>query len=184
MEVNMGGGGGGNTTTTTSGVPEFAKPYLKEVLGDVTQRYRDETSGGTPVVAGLAPEQEAALARQQGLSDAAFYGTGIYDDQAAVQRQLQNLQGANLAGQANTGTLGSARSDRAMQSALADQAYQFQQGKKADVERSTQALQHVGDTRQQQRQLELDAPHTSAQRYFGYLGSTGQESTANQGGGK
>ena len=181
----MGGGGGGNTTTTTSGVPEFAKPYLQEVLGDVTKNYREEAAGGHQnVVAGLSPEQKQAMAAQTAAASNAIAGTGAYDNQAAVQHQLANLAGMDLAGQANTGTLGSARANRARQSALADQALNMQNQRKQDISAGVQALSNVGDKRQQQRQLELDAPHTSAQRYFGYLGSTGQESKASQGGGK
>ena len=184
MEVNMGGGGGGNTTTTTSGVPEFAKPYLKEVLGDVTDRYRKETSGQVDTVAGLNYDQEKAMDAQRRASIDAIKGQGDYDNTQAVQNHLANIAGMNLAGTANTGTLGSARADRARQAALADQALNFQNQRKQDIAAGVQALSGVGDKQQQQSQLELDAPHTSAQRYFGYLGSTGQENTAKQGGGK
>ena len=40
------GGGGGNSQTTTSGIdPEF-KPYLKEVLSDVTGKYKESVAAG------------------------------------------------------------------------------------------------------------------------------------------
>ncbi len=87
-------------------------------------------------------------------------------------------------GQASAaGSLGSARSQRAMQSALADKALEYQQRRQAEAAGGIEALGQAGSTLQEYEQQRLDAPHTSAQRYFGYLGSAPQ-STVTSGGGK
>jgi hypothetical protein len=44
-------------------------------------------------------------------------------------------------------------------------------------------LGEVGSAKQAYNQQRLDAPHTSASRYFGYLGNAPQQQTATQSGG-
>lgn len=173
------GGGGGSSQTTTSGIdPRFA-PYLEEVLSDVTGQYRTrraEDFEGT--VAADTAEQTEALRTAQGLGRDLSQGLS----QAQVQRDLSNLQGQQLAqGQRN---LGSARADRARQSALADRSLQLQQASDVRRGQGAQVLQAVGQDRQAKAQARLDAPHTQAQRYFGYLGSAPQQQTTSGGGGK
>ena len=96
-----------------------------------------------------------------------------------IERDLRNLQGQQLAG--GQGTLGSARADRARQSALADRSLQLQQASDQRRGQGLQALAGVAEEKQALKQSVLDAPHTEAQRYFGYLGS-GQETTTQSGG--
>lgn len=160
------GGGGGNTTTTTSGVPEWLRPQVQSAFSQAQQAHQQ---GDLSRVAPLDQRHE------QLLLDTAF-GGGL---QAANQRQLTNLAGQQLAGQAQSGTLGSARGDRAREAALAD----------AGAKLAHQDLQTRDAAAQQlygQRQKEADRTHQGLQRLFGYYGSgaAGQQSEASGGGGK
>ena len=188
----MGGGGGSKTSTTTSGIaPEFI-PYYEKALGIATNRLegqfdeqgnlRDPNAEG--IVANLADQQYRGLGAQETLANQALTGTGMYNDQAAVQRMLQNAQGAQEYGR--QGALGSSRGDRAQQAALADMGYQFQEGRQRKAEGGAQSLQDVGGTLQEQKQRVLDAPYTELQRYSNVaFGNAPQTSTTNQtGGGK
>ena len=180
----MSSGGGGNSQTTSSGIdPEF-KPYLKEVLSDVTGKYREAVQHddldaiADRTVAGDTPDQTAALDAARGLGR--DLSRGLSAEQ--IQRDLANARGQGLAGQ--QGVLGSARAGRARESALADRAIQLQQASDQRRGQGAQALATVGQERQQRAQSRLDAPHTQAQRYFGYLGSAPQQQTTTGGGGK
>ena len=183
--------GGGGTTTSTSGIAEEFKPELKRALGIATSRLEgqfdeagnliDPTASG--IVADLAGQQREGLGAQQTLARQALTGTGMYDDRAATQRMLQNLQGSQTA--QSLGSLGSARMDRAQQAALADMAYNMQQGRQAKAEAGAQSLQDVGGTLQEQQQRILDAPYTELQRYSNILqGVAPKETTSTGGGGK
>jgi hypothetical protein len=191
-ENNMGGGGGSKTSTTTSGIaPEFI-PYYEKALGIATNRLggqfdeagnlRDPSAAG--IVAGLSDQQKAGLSGQQALAQQAMSGTGIYNDEANVQRMLQNASGAQ--DYAMQGALGSARGDRAKQAALADMGYQFQEGRQRKAEGGAQSMQDVGGVLQEQKQRVLDAPYTELQRYSNVaFGNAPQQSTTTQtGGGK
>ena len=177
-------GGGGSTTTQSSGIdPEF-KPYLKDVLSDVTSRYKADVAGGpNAIVAALDPRQTAALQAQTTASQQAISGTGAFDTQAEAERMLKNVQGQMMQGQ--QGSLGSARAQRATQAAMADKALDLARERQQTLMGGIQSLGEAGTTLQQYEQQRLDAPHTSAQRYFGYLGSAPQQSTqTTSGGGK
>jgi len=179
----MGSGGGGAQTTTTGIDPEF-KPYLTKVLSDVTERYgREVGQGPNAVVAKLDPRQQRAIDMQTRLAEQAMSGTGLYDTQAAQERQLKNLMGSSLGQSAYGGSLGSARAQKSMQSALADKALEYQQRRQQEAASGIETLGAAGSTLQQYEQQRLDAPHTSASRYFGYLGSAPQQ-TSTSGGGK
>lgn len=161
----MGGGGGGNTTTTTSGVPDWLRPDVQKAFGEATRAY---DAGALSAVAPHSRGQQDLLLQ-----------TAAQGIQPAQQRMLTNLAGQQLAGQANTGTLGSARGDRAREAALADSAAKFA---KEDLQVRDAAAQQL----QGQAQKEADATHQGLQRLFGYYGSgaAGQKSEATQGGGK
>ena len=176
--------GGGKTTTTTSGIdPEF-KPYLTKVLADVTGKYEaDIAKGPDAVVADMTPEQIQALAAQKTTAEEAIQGTGAYDTSAARRRDLENLMGSASGMAAAGGGLGSARGEKAMLGAVADRSLQLQQQRQADIEKGITGLGEVGTTKQQYEQQRLDAPHTVAQRYFGYLGNAPQQQTSTQSGG-
>ena len=171
--------GGGNSQTTTSGIdPEF-KPFLREVLQDVTARYKsDIAEGPDQVVAGETREQQEALGAGQALGRDLSQGLS----QASIERDLRNVEGRELT--RNQGSLGSVRADRARQGALADRAIQIQQASDQRRGQGAQALAGVAADRQARAQARLDAPHTAAERYFGYLGSAPQQQTTSGGGGK
>ena len=195
-----GGGGGGQTTTTTSGIDEEFKPYLERVLSDVTDRYDKEVKEGPDaVVAKMTPEQIKALEKQKALAgtqekeaQAMIDGTGAYDMSAARDRDLQNLMGTGAGAASVSGGLGSARFEKAMGGALADRSLQLQEMEQRRRQQgisglgdAASTLGKVGTTKQKYDQERLDAPHTSAQRYFGYLSGAPQKSEqTSSGGGK
>ena len=160
------GGGRSNTVTQTSGVPDWLKPDVQRAFGAATQAHQ---RGDLERVAELDPRHE------QQLLETAF-GGGL---QAANQRQLQNLAGQQLAGQAQSGTLGSARGDRARQSALADAGAKFAA---QDLQVRDQAAKQL----LAQEQAKQDAAHQGLQRLFGYYGSgaAGTQQQQSGGGGK
>ena len=179
----MSSGGGGQTQTTSGGIdPEF-KPYLREVLQDVTGRYREDVTGSDDLttadrtVAAETAEQQEALGAAQTLGRDLSRGY----DPAAIQRDLANARGQQLAG--GQGSLGSARADRAREGALADRSLQLQQASDQRRAQGAQALAGVAGDRQARAQARLDAPHTQASRYFGYLGNAPQQQTATTSGG-
>ena len=92
--------------------------------------------------------------------------------------------GSSLGQAAYGGQLGSARAQKAMQGALADRSLAYQQRRQQEAAAGAEALGEAGSTLQQYEQQRLDAPHTSAQRYFGYLGSAPQQTKTSGGGGK
>ena len=181
-----GGGGGGQTTTTTSGIDEEFKPYLERVLSDVTKRYEDEVEKGPDaIVAKMTPEQKEALAKQKAEAQDMIEGTGAYDTSAARQRDLQNLMGTGAGAASVSGGLGSARFEKAMGGALADRSLQMQEMEQRRRLEGISGLGKVGTAKQKYEQERLDAPHTSAQRYFGYLsGAPQQQTQTSSGGGK
>ena len=176
--------GGSKTTTTTSGIdPEF-KPYLERVLSDVTDRYDKEIAGGADsIVAKMTPEQEQALAKQKQQAEDAISGTGMYDTSAGRRRDIENLMGSSVGQSAAAGGLGSARSERAMMGAVADRSLALDQERQRVAEMGVKNLGEVGSAKQAYEQQRLDAPHTAASRYFGYLGNAPQQQTATQSGG-
>ena len=177
-------GGGAKTTTTTGGIdPEF-KPYLKRVISDVTDRYDKEISGGADaIVAKMTPEQEQALAAQKQQAEDAMAGTGMYDTTAGRRRDIENLMGSSAGQAASASGLGSARGEKAMLGAVADRSLAFDQERQRVAEMGVKNLGEVGSAKQAYNQQRLDAPHTSASRYFGYLGNAPQQQTSTQSGG-
>jgi len=179
-----GGGGAPQTQTTTSGIdPEF-KPYLERALSDVTDRYEsDVAKGPDAIVAAMTPEQKESLKAQEGVARNKMAGTGAYDMRAANERDMRNMMGSGNAAISRGGSLGSARSERAMSSALADKSSENLRQRQQTMEAGVGDLGKVGSTLQQYQQERLDAPHTSAQRYFGYLSGAPQQSKTESSGG-
>ena len=181
------GGGGGNTTTQTSGVPEWLRPDVQRAFGRATAAHGD---GELSKVAGVNADtlevegpEARALAEQEALASDAISGQGLYDTRATTERDLQNLAGANLAGRAGSGTLGSARADRAQQAALADRALQHQVTAQQNAGQGVQALRDAGKYRTDAAQRQADATHQGLQRLFGYYGSGAAGTTTSQSGG-
>ena len=71
-----------------------------------------------------------------------------------------------------------------MASAVGDKSLQYAQQRQADIASGAKALGQVGSANQAYQQARLDAPHTAASRYFGYLGNAPQQTTQTGGGGK
>lgn len=179
-----GGGGGGGSQTTQSGIdPEF-KPYLKRVLSDVTDRYESEVAAGPDkIVAALDPRQEAAIDAQTALGQQMISGTGKFDTRGATERALANVRGRQLGGLGSN--ISSARAMRSADAALADKAMEFAKDEQQTALMGVDTLGKAGTTMQQYEQQRLDAPHTSASRYFGYLqNAPQQQTTTSSGGGK
>jgi len=178
------GGGGNQTTTTHSGIDAEFKPYLKKVLADVTSKYEaDVAKGPDAIVAAMTQEQKDALAAQGQQGRDAIAGTGAYDTEGARRRDLQNLLGTSAGMAASSGGLGSARGEKAMMGAVADRSLALQQQRQADIQSGVKSLGEAGTTKQEYDQARLDAPHTAAQRYFGYLSGAPQTQTQTQTGG-
>jgi len=179
-----GGRSAPQTQTTYSGIdPEF-KPYLERALSDVTSRYeRDVARGPDAIVAKMTPEQVRALEEQKRVGQQKLSGTGEFDMRAANQRALRNIMGTGMGAAASGGALGSARSQRALQASLADRAAQQQIERQKILQEGVSDIGKVGTTLQKYQQERLDAPHTSAQRYFGYLSGAPQQSKTETSGG-
>tara|TARA_R100001463_G_scaffold32491_1_gene72801 strand:- start:484 stop:1035 length:552 start_codon:yes stop_codon:yes gene_type:complete len=180
----MGGGRSAPQTTTVSGgIDAEFKPYLEQVLSDVTDRYEATKGDPTQTVAAMDPSQTAALDTQKTLANQAITGTGAYDYSNAMNKDIQNVVGS-AAGQAALGGYGgSARAQKMMASAVGDKSMEFQQQRQADIAGGAKALGQVGSANQAYQQQILDAPHTQASRYFGYLGSAPQTQTQKTTGG-
>ena len=172
----MGGGRSAPQTTTVSGgIDAEFKPYLEQVLSDVTDRYEANKGDVSKTVAAMDPSQTAALGAQKTLANQAITGTGAYDYTNAMNKDIQNVVGS-AAGQAALGGYGgSARAQKMMASAVGDKSMQFQQQRQADITGGAKALGQVGSANQAYEQARLDAPHTQASRYFGYLGAAPQQ---------
>ena len=184
----MAGGGGGNTTTTTAAIDPDIKRRVLPVLGDVGNAYNrsreiiDPESGTVVQERELAPvadqrRQRGAL-QQQGQFAQDIAREGLSD---AVATDLQNYSGQQTA--ASQGGLGSARQQRANAAGLADRSLQLRQ---ADLDARRQGFEGVTATAGAERALSqeiLDAPHTAASRYFGYLQSAPQSQSTTQSGG-
>jgi len=180
---------GGGVSYVESGVPDWAMESVKKVFGDVDQRYDDQTekidSGDTSgIVAPLDTSQELSLAGSELDAAAKIAGTGIYDDRDMVSRDLQNLMGTQLGEASMGGALGSARSQRSMQGALADKADEWNVNRRKVVGEGLDQLGTAGTTRRDYAQQQLDAADTAAKRYFGYLHGTGTGTTTTSSGGK
>ena len=147
------GSGGGTSTTSSSGIDEDFKPYLRNVLSDVTQRYKaDVAAGPGAVVAELDPYQEQALKAQADLAKQAMTGTGIYDTSAEVDRMLSNVSGAQEGAASASGALGSSRAERAKYAALSDMGADLAAARQAQAAAGVAALGDAGTTYQQQQQ--------------------------------
>lgn len=181
----MGSGGGGSTTTVKSGIDEEFKPQLREGLDISLDRLRKQQRGDLPITAGLTGEQEASLGAQTRLAEDAISGRGLYDMRKAQESDLKNLMGTSLGAASNAGSLGSARTQKAMFGALGDLSNKQQKERIASAEGGVKSLGDVGSTRQQQKQTELDAGSTILNQFFGRLqGAPQTKEQTSSGGGK
>jgi len=185
----MGSGGGGVATqVVNAGIADQFAPYVEGVLADVKAKYdADRKEGATSVVAGFTDEQKDALSEGKSLAQDAIAGTGIYDMAAAREADLKGVLGSGMGQSSFGGNLGSARSQAALNSALADRSFEFQKDRQDTAAGGVSLLGDVGSAQQQYKQQLLDADDLMASRFFGYLGSSAvptTTTTTQQGGGK
>jgi len=176
--------GGSKGQTQVSGLPEEFKPQIREGLDINLARLRDTQANPGQLVAGLSEPQNRALAYQSQLGEQAVRGTGLYDTQAAEERALKNLMGSSLGAASSGGALGSARSQAAMQGALADRAGQYQADRQAMSSMGADMIGQAGTTLQQQAQKEREAKDTSLANFFANLAGAGTETKTTTSGGK
>lgn len=176
------GGGGGSSTSSTGYTPEMQR-LVEDQLSRANIRTKARQADPTLAVSSMTPQQEQALAQQELFGKQAIAGTGMYDTRASAERDLKNLMGSSLGASSGAGALGSARSERAMQSALADKASGFAQERQRVAELGVKNLGDAGTTRQQQAQAYLDAPDEATKDFFSYIGSAPRETKTTQSGG-
>lgn len=180
MIMRKGGGGGG---TSTSGIaPEF-KPALMKGLGYAEGQLDKELKGGDGIAYADQAKAQQALGVQERLAQDALQGRGAFDNQAAINNQLDRVAAQSRLSHMGAPS-GSARAQRAQASALADAALQMQQMEQQQQAAGAQALQTAAMQGRALEQERLDAPHKSLDRYFGYLSGAPQQSTTKQSGGK
>jgi len=179
------GGGGGQTQTQTSGIPAWAEGSLKKVFADAEKQYFENIEAGPDAtIAALTPEQKQAMADQTALSKDAIAGTGQFDLTRATQEGVKDAMGSSMGMAAGAGTLGSARSQAAMNSAIADRYDQMRRENLANQQMGLQGLQQVGQQGRDYAQQRLDADDIERGKFFGYAHGTGQQSTTTTSGGK
>ena len=103
----MGGGGGGQPNTTysqTSNIPEYAQPYVEQMLGSAQKEIFNYDASGNP--SGIKPYKPFS-------SDPNDYFAGFSPMQRQAQQQAQNMQvtpetgiAAGMTGAAGMGALG------------------------------------------------------------------------------
>ena len=183
----MGSGGGGDVSqVATSGIADEFLPYIKPVLADAAARYEQRVEAGPEsMIAEMTQGQKDALAASEAYAKDMMAGTGIFDTTAAQEADLKGILGSNM-GQASTGgMLGSARSQAAINQALADRSLEFAKDRQQTATLGADLLGQVGGVRQQYKQQLLDAPDLSAERVFGLFKNAPQQTTTTQtGGGK
>ena len=172
--------GGGGSTTTSGIAPEFI-PYIRDVLSDAETRYQSTVKDPSKLVSGLDPSQKEALTAQETQGRQMMAGEGIYDLSGLAKQDLQNTLGG-LQGQASMGgALGSARAQAATNKALLDKSGDWLSRRQELANAGAKMLGEAGTTRRDYAQQRLDAPHTAASRFFGYLGSAPQQQTTSGG---
>lgn len=180
----MGSGGGGGSSTTVSGIDKEFKPDLQYALTQSKTLLENQLANPENVVAGLTQQQVDALNASQSTAMDKMTGSGVYDTRAAEAASLLGLAGSNVAQANAAGALGSARSQKAMSSALAGRAGEYQKQRQSMLDSGIQQLGDVGSSLQQQKQAELAAVDTALDRFFGRVtGAAPKSTTTTQSGG-
>lgn len=181
----MGSGGGGGSSTTVSGIDAEFKPDLQYALGQSKTLLENQLLDPSTVVAGLTQQQVDALNASQMAAVDKMTGSGLYDTRAAEEASLMGLVGSNMGAANAAGNLGSARAQKAMASALAGRAGEYQKQRQQMMDSGVQQLADVGSSLQQQTQAELGAVDTALDRFFGRVtGAAPKSTTTTQTGGK
>jgi len=180
--VCCGGGGGGRTQT--SGVdPEF-KPYIVDMLGDLTTDINRKLAGEEEIVAGFDPAQERSLGYAKQTAEDQIKGRGAYDMRRANRDALMDLQKASELKAASSGGLGSARSMRAMNAGLGDLSMKQQIQRQHDISGGIDRLGAAGTAYQKQRQNVLDGKGNLIKGGLQAVTGAGGRHTTTSGGGK
>lgn len=174
----MSGGGGGSKSQTTT--TEIDPDIKRAVLPGIKRASDLYGSGDFENVAdqeGTKGALSAAQARAQGIADE---GLG----QGKLLNELRSTEGKLLSGQ--QGALGSARADRARESALVDRDLQLTQADQAARRQATSDVVGSEKSKQELDQFSQDAAIRGTERYFGALAGApqGTSSTSSGGGGK
>jgi len=178
------GGGGGGSSTTVSGIDAEFKPDIQQGLGIARNLLTTQTTTPGSVVEAMDPYQQQAIAEQARLGQDQIAGTGIYDTRAAEQGSLLGLAGSNVMQSAMGNTLGSARGQKALASALAGRAGEYQKARQEQAGKGVQELGLAGTALQKQKQAELEEKDIALDRFFGRLTGVAPKTTTTTGGGK
>jgi len=176
-------GGGGGSTSTAGIDPEF-KPDIQKGLGIATDLLEQQQANPGSIVAGLTPQQQAAIDAQTLDAQSKMTGSGIYDTRAAEEASLLNLVGQNMGAANAAGNLGSARGMKALGSALAGRAGEYQKQRQGFMDAGVTQLGQAGTSLQTQQQAELEARDQSLDRFFNRLTGVASKTTTTSGGGK
>jgi len=178
------GGGGGGSSTTVSGIDAEFKPDIQYGLGLSKSLLESQINTPGSVVEGFDQRQADAINEQTRLAEDQIAGTGIYDTRAAEQGSLLGLVGSNALQSTMGGNLGSARGQKALASALAGRAGEYQKGRQQMAMEGVQNLGDAGTTVQKQKQAELTEQDQAIDRFFGRLtGAAPRTSTTTTSGG-
>ena len=177
--------GGSGTSTVTSGIASEFLPMIRDVLGNVTDKYKaDIEAGPDNVIAGLTDEQKSGLNLQKGFASDMATGSGAWDLSNNLRRDMQNVAGTGAGAASMGGALGSARTQAATQKAIGDISAAYQDKTQQNILGGGKLLGDVGSTLRQYQQQRLDAPDLMASRYFGYLTGAPQQKVQTKTGGK
>ena len=105
----MSSGGGGTSTTQTSNIPDYAKPYVMNMLGATQNQLFTTTPGvdGKPgEITGFKPYVPYSSNPQDYFAGPTGLQTGVYNEAAGMQTPGQFGQASGMAGAAGAGQLG------------------------------------------------------------------------------
>jgi len=162
----MGGGGGGQPNTTysqTSNIPEYAQPYVEQMLGSAQGEIYNKDASGNPT--SIKPYQPFS-------NDPNAYFAGFSPMQRQAQQQAQNMQVTPETGMAAGMTLG------AGMGALGTQynpmgAYSQQFGQQQADQYMNPYMQNVVNVQQQAAQRQADIATTGRNAQATQVGAFG-----------
>jgi len=181
--VCCGGGGGGGQTQTQGVDPEF-RPYIVDMLKNLTTDINTKLAGDEEIVAGFDPAQEESLGYAKQTARDQIRGRGVYDMRRANRDALMDLQKASELQGALSGNLGSARMQRATAAGLGDLAMKQQLQRQQDVAQGAERLGAAGTAYQKQSQNILDAKGNLIKGGLQAVTGAGGRTTTTTGGGK
>jgi len=176
--------GGGGGSTVTSSVPDEWKPQVTSLLNSLTGNVDKKLAGEEDIIAGFDPRQKESLDYQTASSRDRIAGRGAYDMGESNLRALQNMQGTNVGKASAGGALGSARSNLAMQKALAGEASNQAKYRTAQIEGGIDSLGKAGTAYQKQNQNMLDAEGNLIKGALGSVTGAAGTTKTSSGGGK